>query len=123
MHQWMLPILMLTAMVHSPIEPSLSILQEKARRAVKQLDDCLINSAERLRSSQTDWPQKYNSYRQSCSGERSKAFGLTLRYEWKRSTPRNADERFKAYRRATFRVDSRVDIWAARFLDPHPPLE
>ena len=105
-----------------PSKDKTAPLEDKARQAVKLLDQCLIEGAERLRSSPLDWEQKYQSYRQSCSKERSIAFDLALRDEWIRSMPRNPNERASAYGRATFRIDSRFDIWVTRFLDPKSPV-
>ena len=117
----MLMILTLMAMVQSPPQVPDTSLLDKARRATKQLDKCLIGVADALRPSTVDWVNKYKAYRQSCGNERAAAFDIHLRNAWAELKPRNPEERWRAYRRATFRVDSRYDIWVDRFLDPRPP--
>jgi len=96
-------------------------LLEEARRTTKQLDECLMAAADKLRPSAVGWLEKYKSYRQSCGNERAAAFDIHLRNAWAELTPRNPEERWRAYERATFRVDSRYEIWVDRFLDPRPP--
>jgi len=115
--------LTLIALVQSPPQYAATSLLEEARRATKQLDECLIGAAENLRPSTVNWLEKYKTYRQSCGNERTAAFDLHLRHAWAELTPRNPDERAQAYRRATFRVDSRYDIWMVKFLDPKPPTD
>ncbi|MCL6741780.1 hypothetical protein LZ518_11645 [Sphingomonas sp. RB56-2] len=119
----MLTVLTLIAMVQSPPQDPATALLEEAMRATKQLDECLMGTAESLRPSTSSWLEKYRSYRQSCGKERAAAFDLHLRHAWAELTPRTPDERIQAYRRATFRVDSRYDIGVAKFLDPKPPTD
>ena len=96
--------------------------QEQSRQAVRKLDNCLMESAERLRNAQSAWAEKYQSYFASCAEERRVAIHEALRAQWTILQPRTRDERRRAYRRATIAVEDRFDIWASRFLDPGPTL-
>jgi hypothetical protein len=95
-----------------------TVVARQARSAVKNLDDCLIAEADRLQSMRMEWLEKYSAFMGACAVEREAALDSALRREWERLQPEDGEDRLRAARISSQRIQDRFEIWAARALEP-----
>ena len=90
--------------------------------ASSALDDCLIAAAERLRVSRLRVVDRYADFFAACQEERKAALSLWLKMADSSGQFSDARERFTRIEGINDSLNQRYLIWAARVLDPTPPL-
>jgi len=85
--------------------------------AIGALDQCLIETASRLRSEKVDEAGRYRSYAVACARERAKAITQLLEASTAFASGNTADVRWRSLEWVIAKVDERYRIWAVRELE------